>query len=946
MKRAVTRMAILICALCAATVLARAASPGDAPAGAGTDLEAALPLDPLVTAGELDNGLRYYIRANAEPKNRAQLWLAVDAGSVLEDDDQQGLAHFVEHMAFNGTEHFSKNELIHYMESIGMRFGPELNAYTNFDETIYMLEVPTDTTEIVETAFQILEDWAHLLSFDEEEIDKERGVVGEEWRLGRGAQARMLDKQLPVLFKNSRYAQRLTIGKKAVIDTCHYDTLRRFYRDWYRPDLMAVVAVGDFDPAWISGLVADHFSRIRVSEAPRERKIYPVPDHQETLTSVATDPEAAYTTAAIIFKSAPATDVTIADYRRRLVERIHDDMLSDRLTELTKKADPPFLFAMSADVPLARSKRLQMIAALVNQDGIERGLETLLYETARANQYGFTPSELERSKQELIRDVESAYAERDKTESKILAIECLNHFLRGTALPGMEAEYEMTAELVPGITLEEVNGLAADRVAETNRVVLVNAPEKEGVAVPKEDQLEEVYERVKNTDVEPYVDVASDKPLVASEPQPVEIVRESTRDELGLTEWTLSNGVRVVLKPTDFKNDEIVFYGYSTGGNSLASDAAFVSAQTATDLVTESGVGEFTSIELEKMLSGKVVEVTPFIDTMTEGISGSASPQDMDAMFKLIYLYATSPRRDQESFESLKAKMQGFVENRSASPEAAFIDTIQVTLAQHNLRSRPWSMDLVGEMDMAAAYDFYSDRFADADDFTFYIVGNFTTEGIRPLVASYLGALPATDRVETWRDPGVTPPRGVVKKTVRKGIEEKAQVGIVFTGPFAWSPENEHALKSLASVMEIDLREVLREDLGGTYGVGISAEAHPYPKPEYGLWITFGCDPHRVDELTRTVFDKIEGLRTQGPEGDYVDRVKEAQSRGYEVNLRNNAFWLRELRTSGFEGTDPSLILRYPELVRRLSVDLMRETAATYLDTANYVQVVLLPENE
>jgi zinc protease len=827
-----------------------------------------------------------------------------------------------------------------------MRFGPELNAYTSFDETVYMLEVPTDTTEMVEKGFQILEDWAHLLTFDEEEIDKERGVIGEEWRLGRGADARMLDKQLPVLFKDSRYAERLTIGKKAVIDTCHYDTLRKFYRDWYRPDLMAVVAVGDFDPAWISGLVTDHFSDIPSPVEPRERKIYPVPDHQETLTSVATDPEAAYTTAAVIFMSAPSKDVTIGDYRRRLVESIHDDMLSDRLVELTKKADPPFLFAISAEVPLARSKRLQMIAALVNQGGIERGVETLLYETARANRYGFTDTELERSKRELARDAESAYAERDKTESKALAMECLNHFLRGAALPGVEAEYKLTEELLPGITLDEVDSLAADRVAETNRVVLVNAPEKEGVAVPTEDDLAEIYTRVKQTAVEPYVDLASEAPLVASEPQPAEIVRESASAELGLTEWTLSNGVRVVLKPTDFKNDEIVFYGYSTGGNSLASDASFVSAETAPDLIAESGVGDFNSVELEKMLSGKVVDVSPFIDAMTEGISGSASPQDMDSMFKLIYLYVTSPRRDQEAFESLRAKMQGFVENRSASPDAAFIDTLQVTLAQHHLRSRPWSTELVKEMNMAAAYDFYNDRFADADDFTFYFVGNFTIDGIRPLVASYLGALPATDREETWRDLGMVPPKGVVKKTVRRGIEEKGQVGIVFTGPFEWSPESEHALKSLASVMEIELREVLREDLGGTYGVSIQAEAGPYPRPEYGLWIIFGCDPHRAEELTETVFDRIDGLRTRGPDKDYVDRVKESQNRGHEVDLRDNEYWLRELRTSGFEGTDPSLILRYPQLVERLSVDLMRETAAKYLNTDNYVQVVLLPEGE
>lgn len=942
MKRAIVIMAALVLSLVLLT--SRSLSAADDAAGSSPDLQAPIPMDPMVKMGQFSNGLRYYIRHNEEPENRGQFWLAVNAGSVLEDDDQQGLAHFVEHMAFNGTEHFSKNELIEYMESIGMRFGPELNAFTSFDETVYMLEVPTDTTEMVETAFQILEDWAHLLSFDEEEIDKERGVIGEEWRLGRGAQMRMLDEQLPVLFKDSRYAERLTIGKKTVIDTCKYDTLRRFYRDWYRPDLMAVIAVGDFDSSWIETLINKHFSSIPSPDDPRTRQIFPVPDHDETLFAIATDPEAAQTTVAILFKSDTHDNVTVGDYKRLLVERLHDDILSDRLVELTKKAEPPYLFAFSGDIPLTRAKRMQMVAALVNEDGIKTGFEALLRESARANRHGFTDSELDRSKAELSRSMESMFAERDKTKSVLFARECLNYFLRKEPMPGIQWEYERSKELLPAITIEEANSLAQRRVSEKNRVVMVGAPEKAELAVPSEDQLQAAFDVVTQSEILPYEDTASDKPLIAAEPAPGEVIDETGIEDLGITEWKLSNGVRVVLKPTDFKNDEIKFQAYSTGGNSLVSNSRFVSAQSAPMIVSESGVGDFTSIELEKMLSGKVVSVAPYIGPLREGLSGSASPKDMDTMFKLIYLYMTSPREDIEAFDSFRARMKGVIENRSASPEAAFMDTLQVTLSQHHHRLRPWTEELLAEIDLESAYDFYVDRFADADDFVFFFVGNFKLEEMRPLVMTYLGSLPATDREETWRDRGVRPPKGIVKKTVRKGIEKKGRIAIAFTGTFEWSIENTYALKSLASVMEIDLREMIREELGGTYGVGIGSEESLFPAQEYRLQISFGCDPDRIDELAATVFGQIDSLRAYGPDPEYVERIREAQSREYEVNLRDNGFWLTQLYKSYFVATDPLGVIQYPKLVQNLSVEMIQEAAIKYLNTDNYVQIVLVPE--
>jgi len=940
MKRLILLPAFLLFLLTALALSPIATVPSEA-----QDLGSPIPPDPDVKQGRYDNGLRYFIRVNKEPENRAQLWLAVNAGAVLEDDDQQGLAHFVEHMSFNGTEHFSKNELIHYMESIGMRFGPEINAYTNFDETVYMLEVPTDTTEMVETAFQILEDWSHLLTFDDEEIDKERGVIGEEWRLGRGAQMRMLDKQLPVLFQGSKYADRITIGKKAVIDTCHYDTLRRFYTDWYRPDMMAVIAVGDFEPEWIEGLIETHFASLPAPDAPRPKEAFPVPDHEETLISIVTDPEATHTTVTVMFKSDVAPVGTLGDVRRDVVGILHDDMLNDRLTELTKEAEPPFLFSLMDEVPIVRSKRLQMIVAVVNQDGIEGGLEALLVETARVNLHGFTQTEMERSKAELTRTFDNWFKERNKTESVDFAKDILDLFLRGTPAPGIEWAYETVMALIPEITLEEINQLSAARVGEKNRVVLVGAPEKEGVAVPSEEDLMAVFDRVSNAEIEAYVDATTDKPLVAEKPQPGPVAKESTIEELNVTEWTLSNGVRVILKPTDFKNDEILFHAYSVGGNSLAPDADFVSSEAAAMIVDESGVGEFTSIELEKTLSDKVVSVSPYIGTLREGLNGSASPQDMETMFQLIYLYVTSPRKDADAFASFQSKMKGVFENRSASPEAAFFDTLQVTLAQNHYRSRPWTTALLDEIELDSAYEFYNDRFADAGDFVFFFVGNFTPGEMKPLVETYLGGLPATGREENWTDNGIAPPKGVVKKTVMKGIEKKGQVAIAFTGPFEWTAERNYALRSLAEVMEFDLREMLREDLGGTYGVGIMPQATQFPTEEYKLQIAFGCDPDRIEELTQAVFGQIDSLVAYGPDLDYVERTREAQLRLYETNMRENRYWLQQLQTRYFMGADPVKMLHYPELVETLSADMIKKAASDYLDTKNYVQIVLVPED-
>ena len=907
--------------------------------------EEKLPIDSLATVGQLDNGLRYVIRKNQKPENRVELRLVVDAGSVLEDEDQRGLAHFVEHMAFNGTKNFAKQELVDYLELIGMRFGPDLNAYTSFDETVYMLTVPTDSAEVVETAFQILEDWAHQISFEPEEIDKERGVVVEEWRLGRGAQRRMFDEQLPILLKDSRYATRLPIGQKAVLDTFQHEALRRFYRTWYRPDLMGLVAVGDLEPAALEALVQDYFARIPAAASPRDRTVFPVSDHEETLFAIATDPEATYNSVSIYYKMDVRPQGTVSAYRRSLIEALYHQMFNQRLHELTKRPEPPFLGAYSGQGRWLRSKEFFILGAGVQNNGFDAGLEALLLEAARVREFGFTASELEREKKEMLRGMEQSYRERDKQQSSRFAAEYVRHLLTDEAIPGIAKEYELYQDLLPGIALAEVNALASEWTSEKNRVIAVEAPEQEGIAVPNERDLRAIFAAVAQQEIAPYADEVSDEPLVAQVPAPAAIVARSQIPEIGVTWWTLANGIRVCLKPTDFKNDEILFRAYSPGGHSLVPDADYVAASTAASVVSEGGVGPFDKIELEKKLAGKVVRVAPWISSLREGLSGSASPEDVQTLFELIYAFFTAPRPDSTAFQAYQTRMKGSIQNRSARPETAFSDTIAVTMAQYHHRARPWSLELLDEMDLAASMAVYQDRFADAGDFSFFFVGNFTLEAMEPLVCTYLGGLPATGREEAWRDVGIEAPAGVIDKAVYRGIEPKSQSRLIFTGPFEYDGwKNNLALRAMTSVLQIKLREVLREDLGGTYGVWISSSGTRYPDEEYRISITFGSDPERVEELTQVIFEQIDSLKTVGTTDLYIEKVKEMRQRQREIDLKENSFWVGSLTSLDFNGVDPRRLIQYPALVDSLTAEAVQQAAQNYFNMDRYVRVVLYPE--
>lgn len=907
----------------------------------------AMPTDPQITIGKFANGIRYYIRANKKPEKRAELRLVIKAGSILEDDDQQGLAHLVEHMAFNGTKNFPKNKTIEFMESLGMRFGADVNAYTSFDETVYMLTVPTDKPEMMDKAMLILEDWAHNLSFDPAEIEKERGVVMEEWRLGQGANMRMLQKIFPVVLKGSRYADRLPIGKPEIIQNGKAERLKQFYTDWYRPDLMAVVAVGDFDKAAIEKMITAHFASIPAAAKPKPRPEFDVPDHAETAYAIATDKEASGTVVELETLLPSQPQKTVADYRQQTVEGLFSGMLSARLAEITQQPNAPFINAGAGrNNFFARSKDTATLLALVKEDGIERGLDALLSEAARVARFGFTATELERQKQDVLRNYEQYALEKETTESGQRAAEYIRNFLDEEPLPSPDDEYSLQKRFLPGITLDEVNKLAKEWFPDRNRMVIVEAPEKAGLAIPDQAKLAAVIKSAGTKDLKAYVDSATGSALLEPAPTAGTVTKTVTKEALGITEWELSNGVRVILKPTNFKEDEILFRATSPGGTSLAADADYITASSATQVAIASGVGKFSVVDLEKMMSGKIASANPFINEVQEGLSGNSSKRDLETMFQLIHLRFTQPRADANAFNVLTTQLKTSLANQSAVPEFSFSKALVAARYQNHPRRQLATSETIDKWNLDKSMAFYKDRFADASDFTFVFVGSFDAATIKPLVEKYLGSLPSIKRKETWKDVGVRTPNEVVVKRVEKGVEPKSISAIVFSGPFEYNQTNRVAIRAMSEILQRRLLETIREELSGTYGINATPSYQRIPNPEYSIAISFGSAPDRTEALIKRIFQEIEAFKTNGPTEQQLTDQRETLLREFETSSKQNNYLLGQLSARYEMGDDPAGVWLVPDYYKKIDKAMIMEAAKTYLNTNRYVEVMLFPEKK
>jgi zinc protease len=930
----------LISRLAALVVLALPA------AAQSPNLAARLPMDTAVRRGKLPNGLQYIIRHNAKPEKRAELRLVVNAGSILEDDAQRGLAHFVEHMAFNGTRRFPASDIVNFLERVGMRFGADLNASTSFDETVYTLQIPTDTARLVNTALDIMEDWAHDLSFDPKAMQKERGVVIEEWRTGLSAETRVQNKQFPVMLRGSRYATRLPIGTKENLERFQGKLAEQFYHDWYRPDLMTVVAVGDFDVKEMEAAIRERFGHIPMPAKPKPRTYATVPSHAETLVSIETDKEYPNSSVALLWLKPRDSTRTVGDLRRQYISSLYDGMVNARFGELTQRPDAAFAYAGSGRGEFVRTRDAYQLYAGVKESGFEKAAEALLAEAERISRFGFTQTELDRLRTNYLRSLEQSYAERAKTNSSLFAGEYVDAALSGGPIIGIEHRQVLAKQLLPTITLAEVNTLAKSSFSDRNRVVLVAAPLTPDVKVPTTQAMLAVFGKAKAGTLVAYVDSTSDSPLVAKPPAAGKVVAERTLDGTGILEWTLSNGARVMLKPTDFKADEVLFFAQSAGGESLLPDKDVIDADLSSVLLSVSGVGEFNQITLGKKLVGKRVGLGAELGDVNETLRGSASSKDIETLFQLIWLRMTQPRADSNAFVAFKNRMRSVLANQRNTPESVFEDTITVTMAQHHPRVKLMSPELLDSVDIHRALAIQKDRFADASGFTFFFVGSFSADSLRPLVERYLASLPALNRNEKVRDVGIRPPTGVVERTVRKGIEAKAQTQIVFTGDCSYSYENRVVLGALRDLLDIRLREALREDKGGTYGVSVDASCHHTPTDRYEITVSFGSAPGRVEELTRDAFAVIDSIKAGAVSDSNMTKIHELPIRAHETALKQNGSWIAAMADADEDGRDQRDFLRKPALVSAITREQLRDAARLYLRTDQYARFTLLPEEK
>jgi len=901
-----------------------------------------LPTDPAIVQGTLGNGLRYFVRRNEKPQHRAELRLVVRAGSILEDDDQRGLAHFVEHMAFNGTSRFPKQAIVSFLEKSGMRFGADLNAYTGFDETVYMLKIPTDTAALLNTALDVLQDWASVITFDSTEFKKERGVVIEEWRTGRGAGQRIQDKQLAVQFRGSRYAERLPIGSEGSLDSATHAAITRFYREWYRPDLMAVIAVGDFDPAEMERAIKARFGGLKNPRKERPRTLYDVPEHGDTRLSIAADKELPQSIAQVTWLLPAQPRGTVASWRESLVSSMYTGLVGQRLGELSQRATTPFAIAFAGKGSLVPKRDGFTAAAMVKDGKFTDALVATLGELERANRFGFTRSEFERQKTSYVRTLERAVTEAGKTDSRVFANQLVSHVTSQANLASAAQLQQLANTYLPGITLDEVNGAAKAWMPAGNRTIMVAAPERPDVVLPTDSALLAIFDRVKQSALVAYVDSAADQPLVAKLPVPGKVTKVSAIADLGITEWTLSNGIRVLLKPTDFKNDQVLLSGRRPGGFSLLDNKDHDIA-TLSEYVL-GGAGEFSDNQLRRMLTGKVVNAGVGVAENGESAYGSASPRDLPTMFQLLWLNATAPRLDTALFTAGRSMMKAAMQNSRNTPEQAFSDTVAVVMANYNPRFRLFQPEQLDSLDVARAFALYKQRFADFSGFTFYVVGNFSLDSIKPLVEQYLGSLPASGKATTWVDRGIRPPPGIVGRIVRKGTDKKAQTEITFHGPFVYSYENRLELSALRQLLDMRLRDALREDKSGTYGVGVSGSGNNIPYQRYNFTFEFGSSPDRVEELVGTAFGVIDSVKRAGPTAEEMAKIKETFLRTHETGLRENTSWINWMRDHDEDGRDQHATLQYPSMVQKLTAEQVRDAARRYLDMTQFARFTLLPE--
>ncbi|APU09952.1 hypothetical protein A5M85_06550 [Cellulophaga lytica] len=912
------------------------------------NLKEPIPTDPSVRIGVLKNGLKYYIKHNTKPENKADLRLVLNAGSILEDEDQLGLAHFIEHMAFNGTKNFEKNKLIDHLQNLGIEFGADLNAHTSFDETVYKLAVPTDNKEAFDVSIQILRDWADSITFSNEEIDNERGVVAEELRSRSGAGSRMYYKSLPVLTNNSRYANRSPIGTLDVIMNSDYDALKRFYRDWYRPSLMAIIIVGDFNVDEVEDKIKSTFKSLKAPINGRERIYYKIPSNKGVKISIQKDKEARGASVAIYYKRKKDNEVTLADLKEDLIQKLYSGMLRQRLSEVPLSGNAPFLSATAGIGKFLGDVDSYYLKANLKEKQIQEGLEHLLLESQRVNKHGFTVTELKRYKIKLLSNISTIVKERGKISSKFYLEQYIDNFTDNVSIPSEAFLYKFYKDAFLDITVDDVNKISDKWITEDNISIVINAPEKEGLVLPNEDEVLSIFKNSKEQSVAPYVDTLEDVVLFNKTPKKGQIVKTEYNKDLNVTIWKLSNGVTVYAKPTKLQNDMITMNGFRPGGSSTSSAEDYISARNSADIIASSGVNGISEINLNKLNIGKTVTVRPRINFYDELFSGKSSSSDLETMLQLTYLYFTSPNKDNNVFKSKKDRMLALYKDQDVNPDAYFEKKKAQIMSQNHLRGTPFTEEQLQKgLSLDKVYNFYNDRFKNANEFNFVFVGSFNLDKLKDFVTQYLGSLPSNiNKSSDWVDFGLRRPKGIIKKTFYKGLEQKAKVDINFTGTLDFSIDKQKRIMLLGKLLKIKLTQELREKMSGVYGVQVSGFATDKPYSWYRLSVRFTCAPENVDKLKAKVYEEINKIKKNGASELDLNKIKEAEIANNTSNIKYNSYWAYKIKSAVENNLDMSDILNFNEEINKLKSNEFKNMANTYFNESNLVELILMPQKE
>ena len=909
-----------------------------------------LPMDPEVRYGKLDNGLTYYIRHNEQPKQRAEFHIAQAVGAILEEDHQNGLAHFLEHMAFNGTQHFPGKGIINYFESVGVNFGGNINAYTSIDETVYRLsDVPTYREGIVDSALLVMHDWSCGLLLLDEEIDAERGVILEEWRTGRTARRRIWKEMNAKMYPGTQYAKRDVIGDTAVINNFAYQALRDYYHKWYGPDNQAIIVVGDINvdsiEAKIKALWADVPRRANYGERP----IYTVNHNDKPLVAIVTDKEAegSRVTMEYKFDQLPeAMQGTAQEYMLNLVRELACDMLNNRFSELSQDPKASFTGA-GCQYGEAAKKMDAFYGVVIPKEGREtEAFNDLLFQLEKMHRYGFTNAELERVKSEKMNSMEKYFNERNTRRNITLARECIRNFEDGESMPGAQWEYDFVQAVLPLVSLETVNNVAKALI-HANPTIAISGPEKEGVNIPSEETILAAIAGQSELAIEAPVEEVIDTELVKKAPHKGKIKSFRENEEIEATEWILSNGIKVVFHPTDFKADEILMQAFSKGGLSQVKTEDLPSAEVATSLIEMSGIGRFSATQLEKALTGKTVSVSAEISENVERMHGSSSIKDLETMLQLTYLYFTAPRRDEKAYETFMGLMRNQLANRDKNPKIAFSDSVQMMSTNHSPRTILFNNEMLDRVSLDKALEVYKARFANPADFTFVFVGNINPKDpkVQELICLWLGGMKTKKcNHEEVIDHHVTVTMGQQKNYFSRAMETTtASNRIQYTSydiPFTMA--NDLNMEMIGRILSTRYLESIREREGGSYGVGTYGYVMGLPSPRAGLLMQFDTDPKKQERLMEIIHEEVQTIVANGPLASDLQKEKESMLKDFQEDLEKNTYWRQSLYMYYMYGHNN--IRDYKAAVEAITAETVQETLRKLVSAGNVFEVVMFPE--